>query len=148
MSLSPSTIEIVKATAPAVAQNAEKITTRMYEILFADFPETKELFKDANPDQHKKLAMAISAYAANIDNLTMLSMAVEKMASTHVRTNVKPEHYPMVGTSVLGAIKDVLGEAATEDVLNAWKEAYFFLADILIAREQELYAEAETTVKV
>jgi len=147
MSLSPSTIEIVKATAPAVAMNAEKITTRMYEILFADFPETKELFKDANPDQHKKLAMAISAYAANIDNLVMLSMAVEKMASTHVRTKVKPEHYPMVGTSVLGAIKDVLGEAATEDVLNAWKEAYFFLADILIAREQELYAEAGTTAK-
>jgi len=46
------------------------------------------------------------------------------------------------GLSILGAIKDVLGEAATEDVLNAWKEAYFFLADILIARETELYAQA------
>ena len=146
MSLSPSTIEIVKATAPAVAMNAEKITVRMYEILFADFPETKELFKDAEPDQHKKLAMAVGAYAANIDNLEVLAKAVEKMATVHVRTKVKPEHYPMVGVSILGAIKDVLGEAATEEVLSAWKEAFLFLADILIAREQELYAESGTTV--
>ena len=142
MSLSPKTIEVVKATAAPVAANAEAITTKMYEILFADFPETKVLFEGSNPDQHKKLAMAISAYAANIDNLTMLSMAVEKMASTHVLKKIKPEHYPMVGTSVLKAIKDVLGDAATDEVLEAWKEAYFFLADILIAREKELYAQA------
>lgn len=140
MSLSESTIEIVKATAPAVAANAEKITARMYEILFTDYPETEALFENAAPDQHKKLASAVSAYAANIDNLAVLSKAVDKMATTHVATNVKPEHYPMVGLSILGAIKDILGEAATEDVVNAWKEAYFFLADILIAREKELYA--------
>lgn len=142
MSLSPKTIEIVKATATEVATNAEAITTRMYEILFAEFPQTQELFKNSSPDQHKKLAIAISAYAANIDNLTMLSMAVEKMASTHVLRKILPEHYPMVGTSILKAIKDVLGDVATEEVLEAWSEAYFFLADILIAKEKELYAQA------
>ena len=62
------------------------------------------------------------------------------MAQSHVRTHVKPEHYPMVGTAILDAIKEVLGDAATDEILNAWKEAYFFLADILIAREKELYA--------
>jgi len=61
------------------------------------------------------------------------------MAQRHVKTNVKPEHYPMVGVSLLEAIKDVLGDAATDDVLNAWKEAYFFLGDILISRENEIY---------
>ncbi len=142
MSLSPKTIETVKATAPAVAQNAEAITTRMYEILFADFPEVKPLFENGDPQQHKKLATAVSAYAANIDNLEVLSKAVEKMASTHVLKKVKPEHYPMVGVSILKAIKDVLGEAANDEVLDSWKEAYFFLADILIAREKELYAQA------
>lgn len=62
------------------------------------------------------------------------------MAQRHVKTNVKPEHYPMVGVSLLQAIKDVLGDAATDDVIEAWKEAYFFLGDILIAREKELYS--------
>lgn len=142
MSLSPETIAIVKATAKPVSENAEAITTRMYEILFENYPETKPLFADAAPDQHKKLAAAVGAYAANIERLDVLGEAVEKMARSHVRTGVKPEHYPMVGVSLLAAVKDVLGDAATDEVLDAWKAAYFFLGDILIAREETLYAEA------
>jgi len=140
LALSEKTIEIVKATAAPVAANSEAITTRMYVILFENYPETKALFENADPEQHKKLAMAVSAYAANIDNLAVLSKAVEKMAQAHVKTSVKPEHYPMVGISLLQAVKDVLGDAASDEVIEAWKEAYFFLADILIAREKELYA--------
>ena len=142
MELSEKTIEICKATAPVIAEHGEAITTRMYEILFTNHPETKALFGDAPEDQHKILAGAVAAYAANIDNLAVLGKAVEGMAKRHVKTNVKPEHYPMVGVSLLQAIKDVLGDAATDDVIDAWKEAYFFLADILIAREKELYSAA------
>ena len=143
MSLSQQTIDIVKATAAPIAINGEAITTRMYEILFENHPETQVLFQNAASDQHKKLAGAVAAYAANIDNLAVLSKAVEKMAQKHVSTMVKPEHYPMVGVSLLQAVKDILGDAATDQVMEAWKEAYFFLADILIAREKELYAERQ-----
>lgn len=142
MKLTPQTIAIVKATAKPVAENAEAITTRMYEILFEKHPETKILFKAAASDQHKKLAAAVGAYAANIERLDVLGEAIDKMARSHVRTGIKPEHYPLVGVSLLEAVKEVLGEAATDKVLEAWKEAYFFLADILIAREEALYAEA------
>lgn len=123
-----------------VADNAEAITTRMYEILFENHPETKALFADASPDQHKKLAAAVGAYAANIENLDVLGSALEKMAASHVRVGVQPEHYPLVGVSLLQAVKDVLADAASDEVIAAWKEAYFYLADILIAREKELYA--------
>lgn len=140
MPLSDTTVQIVKATAAPVAANGEAITSRMYEILFESHPELKALFKDADPDQHKKLAAAVAAYAANIDNLDVLAKAVEKMAQSHVGRLVKAEHYPLVGVALLQAVKEVLGDAATDEVLEAWKEAYFFLADILIAREKELYA--------
>lgn len=139
--LSQKTVEIVKATAPVVAQNAEAITSTMYEILFTKYPQTKEFFKNASPDQHKKLAGAVSAYAANIDNLEVLTPAVEKMAEAHVKTNVQPEHYPIVGECILEAIGKVLGEAATPEIVEAWSEAYFFLADVLIAKEKELYSK-------
>lgn len=142
MTLSEKTIKICKATAPVLVEHGEAITTKMYEILFTKYPETKALFGDAPEDQHTKLAGAIVAYASNIDNLKVLEKAIEGMAKRHVKTNVKPEYYPMVGVSLLEAIKDVLGDAATDDVIEAWKEAYFFLVDILIAKEKELYAAA------
>jgi nitric oxide dioxygenase len=87
------------------------------------------------------LAGAIGAYAMNIDNLEALTDAVGKMAAAHVRSRVKPEHYPMVGDSVHTAMQDVLGDNATPEILDAWKEAFFFLADVLIGKAKELYGE-------
>ena len=42
--------------------------------------------------------------------------------------------------ALLPAIRDVLGDAADDQVLAAWGEAYWFLADVLKWREAELYA--------
>ena len=133
---------IIKATAPVIKEHGEAITTAMYKRLFSNYPEAEKLFENADPDQHKKLANAVYAYAANIDKLEKLSKGIEIMAKAHVKTNILPEHYPWVGESLLGAIKDVLVDAATPEILDAWGEAYAFLADVLIAREKELYAEA------
>ncbi|MGV6809462.1 MAG: globin domain-containing protein [bacterium] len=142
MSLSPETIATVKATVPVLKEHAVAITSAMYDIMFEKHPELKPLFKDAPKDQPKILAAAVQAYAMNIDNLGALTGAVEGMAKAHVRSSVKPEHYPIVGESVLAALSKVLGDAATPEILKAWGEAYFFLADLLIAKEKELYAAA------
>jgi hemoglobin-like flavoprotein len=139
--LSAESMAIVKATAPVLVQHGVAITTRMYERLFVD-PKIKALFDQAaqaSGEQPRRLAAAIVAFAQNVDNLPALAGAVEKMADRHVQTHVKPEHYPAVAAALLPAIRDVLGEAATDEVLQAWGEAYWFLADVLIAREQELY---------
>lgn len=146
MSLSQTTIDTVKATIPVLKEHGLAITTRMYDVLFEKYPETKSLFSSAPSEQPKILAGAIAAYAMNIDNLPALNDAVGRMVAAHVRTSVKPEHYPMVGDAVLTAMVDVLGEAATPQILEAWKEAYFFLADILIGKEKEIYLQQGTAV--
>lgn len=142
--LSPETIAIVKATAPALQQHGVAITTRMYERLFVD-PEVKALFDEATQEsgeQPKRLAAAILAYAKNVDNLGVLGQAVERMAGRHVETGVKAEHYPLVAAALLPAIKDVLGDAVDDKILGAWGEAYWVLAEILIGREKQLYQAA------
>jgi hemoglobin-like flavoprotein len=142
--LAPETICIIKATAPVLVQHGVAITTRMYERLFVD-AEIKALFDQAaqaSGEQPRRLAAAIVAFAQNVDNLPALASAVERMARRHVETRVRQEHYPSVANALLPAIRDVLGEAATDEILAAWGEAYWFLADVLIAREGELYAES------
>lgn len=141
MSLSASTIKTVKATIPVLKEHGLAITSRMYDVLFEKYPETKSLFSSAPEEQPKILAAAIAAYATNIDNLEVLNEAVGRMAQAHVNSQVKPEHYPMVGDAVLTAMQDVLGDAATPEILEAWKEAYFFLGDILIEQEKKLYQQ-------
>lgn len=142
--LSPEVIQIVKSTAPALQQHGVAITTRMYERLFVD-PEIKKLFDQAaqeSGEQPKRLAAAILAFAQNVDKLPVLEAAIERMAERHVETGVQPEHYPAVAEALLPAIRDVLGDAATDEVLDAWGQAYWFLADVLINREKTLYMAA------
>jgi len=145
--LSAETKAIVKSTAPALQQHGLAITTRMYERLFTD-PDVKAMFDQAaqeSGEQPKRLAGAILAYAQNIDKLETLTAPVMRMAARHVVTGVKAEHYPLVANALLPAIRDVLGEAATDEVLGAWGEAYWALADILIGKEDILYAEVDST---
>lgn len=145
--LSAETKAIVKSTAPALQQHGLAITTRMYERLFTD-PDVKAMFDQAaqeSGEQPKRLAGAILAYAQNIDKLEALTAPVMRMAARHVETGVKAEHYPLVADALLPAIRDVLGEAATDEVLGAWGGAYWALADILIGKEAILYAEVDST---
>lgn len=142
--VSESSIQIVKATAPAVAANAETITTRFYALMFEHDPQVKRFFNQANQHagtQPRALAGAVCAYAANIDNLAALGPAVELIAQKHCSLCIQAEDYPIVGKHLLAAVKDVLGDAVTEEVTAAWAEAYGLLAHVLIQREAEIYAE-------
>jgi nitric oxide dioxygenase len=143
-SLSDIATDIIKATVPALEAHGLAITKRMYERMFQD-AEIRDLFNQSHHgesgSQPKALAAAIVAYARNIDNLGVLASRVERIAQKHVGLNIKAEHYPVVGASLLGAIKDVLGDAATDEIMATWGDAYALLADVLIAREKAIYEE-------
>ncbi|QGN55047.1 globin domain-containing protein [Novosphingobium sp. Gsoil 351] len=141
---SAAAMEIVKSTAPLLEQHGVAITTAMYARLFQD-PEIEAMFDraaQASGEQPRRLAGAILAYAKNIDKLANLNTAVQRMVARHVETGVKPEHYPNVANALLPAIRDVLSaEVATDEVLAAWGEAYWMLADILIGAEAQAYED-------
>ncbi|USE35298.1 NO-inducible flavohemoprotein [Endozoicomonas sp. SCSIO W0465] len=144
MSLNEKTIGIVKATAPVLAEHGETITRRFYLQMFSQNPELLNIFNATNQKtgrQQAALAEAVYDYAANIDNLGTLTSAVQRIAHKHASFNILPEHYPIVGKHLLEAIAHVLGEAATDEILDAWQEAYGFLADLFIEVEEGIYRE-------
>ena len=96
--------------------------------------KTIEIVKSTG-SQSKALTATVIAYTRNIDDLGVLVSRIERITQKHCGLNMLPEHYHFVAESLLGAIKEVLGEAATEEVLVTWGEAYWFLADVLMARE-------------
>lgn len=143
---SPRAKDIVKSTAPLIEKHGLAITTAMYARLFenADIAAMFDRAAQQSGEQPKRLAAAILAYAKNIDKLENLGPAVGRMVARHVETGVKAEHYPYVAEALLPAIRDVLGaDVATDEALGAWGEAYWMLADILIAAEREAYAAAD-----
>lgn len=142
--LTQKAVDIIKSTAPIIEIHGEALARNFYERLFTYNPEMISFFNSSNQingTQQKALANAICAYAANIDNLDVLQSSVERIANKHTSLQIKPEHYHIIGENLLASISDVLGESAKENILNAWKEAYDFLAKILIKREEQIYNE-------
>ncbi|MGF6769173.1 nitric oxide dioxygenase [Paraburkholderia sp. GAS199] len=135
----------VKATVPVLAEHGTTITKHFYQRMFAHHPELKNVFNQTHQksgNQPETLARAVYAYAANIDNLGALGPTVSRIANKHVSLSIRPEHYPIVGRHLLGAIVDVLGDAVDPDTLEAWRAAYGQLAGIFIGTEAKLYESA------
>ncbi|MGI2173821.1 NO-inducible flavohemoprotein [Shewanella ulleungensis] len=144
--LDTATVQIIKATVPALQIYANDITSHFYPLLFAQHPEVLPFFNQTNQDkgtQPKALANAVIAYGANIDELGNLSDAVSKIVQKHTALGILPQQYDAVGSCLLQAIKAVLGDAATDEVIDAWAKAYGQLANILIAAEESVYTANE-----
>lgn len=146
--LSPTTIDVIKQTVPVLQEHGETLTRHFYQRMFSHNPEVKAFFNPAHQQagtQQRALAGAICAYAQHIDNPAALAGAVELIAQKHASLGIKAEHYPIVGENLLASIREVLGEAATDDIINAWGEAYGVLADLFIQREGQIYQQQEDT---
>lgn len=147
--LDQKTIRTIQSTVPVLKEYGTTITSRFYERLFNNHPELLNLFNHAN--QHKgrqqgALSNAVYAAAVHIDRLEEILPAVKQIAHKHRSLGVKPEQYPIVGENLLAAIKEVLGDAATDEILEAWAKAYQVIADVFIQVEAEMYEEAEVQV--
>lgn len=142
--LTPTQVQIIKATVPVLAQHGEAITTKFYADLLEANPELKNVFNNthqATGRQPRALAGALYAYAANIDNLGALSPAVELICHKHASLYVTPAQYGAVGHHLLETMRTVLGQAATQDILDAWSAAYWQLANLMISKENAMLKE-------
>ncbi|GBQ93478.1 FAD-binding oxidoreductase [Asaia krungthepensis] len=141
--LHPGTAAIVKATIPALEAHGLAITKTMYASLMQD-PAIAAMFNQtdqANGRQPHALAAAVLAYARHIEHPEKLKAALDLIVERHVAVMVEADQYPVVGAALLGAIRTVLGDAATPAIMEAWGDAYRFLAEVLITREADVYAE-------
>ena len=141
--LDAKTIELVKSTVPAIREHGLTITKTFYKNMFERSPEVVPFFNmdnQATGKQPKALAMTVLAAAENIDHLEKLAPAVEKVAITHCNCNVVPEQYPIIGGHLLDAFKEVLGDAITDEITEAWAKAYDVIAEIFIEAEKKEYA--------
>ena len=137
--------DLVKATVPLLKEHGSEITSTFYQRMFEDHDELLNMFNQTNQkfgDQPKALANTVLAAAEHIDDLEAIVPAVIGIGHKHRALNVKKEHYPIVGKYLLIGIKEVLGDVATDDIMNAWAKYYNQIAQIFIDVEEKMYEEA------
>ncbi|MEN1986083.1 NO-inducible flavohemoprotein [Paenibacillus hubeiensis] len=144
--LDSKTIDIVKSTAPVLKQHSAQIGKRFYERLFTKAPELNNIFNQTNQKrgiQQEALGYVVYAAGEHITNLDALTPVIRRITEKHRAIGIKPEQYAIVGETLLEAVQDVLGDAATDEIITAWGKAYNYIADAFIRIEQSLYEETE-----
>ena len=138
--------EIVKATLPAVGEKIELIAHTFYGKMFTAHPELlRDTFNRGNQksgEQQKALAASVATFATMLvdpnapDPVDLLN----RIAHKHVSLGITEDQYQIVHDNLLAAVAEVLGDAVTPEVAEAWSAVYWIMADILIAHEKVLYA--------
>ncbi|WP_405978649.1 globin domain-containing protein [Streptomyces sp. NBC_00158] len=145
--LSEKSTATVRATLPAVGAAITDITELFYSKLFAAHPALlRDLFNRGNQNaglQKQALAGSIAAFATHLVEHpdTRPDVMLNRIAHKHASLGVTREQYPVVHRHLFEAIAEVLGEAVTPEVAEAWDEVYWLMANALIAAEERLYAE-------
>ena len=135
-------ITVVKSTIPLLESAGPALTQHFYQRMFSHNPELKDIFNMTHQKtgrQSVALFEAIAAYAKNIENLSALTQAVERIAHKHTSFNIQAEHYQIVGHHLIETLRELAPDAFTLEVEQAWTAAYLFLAQVFIDREETLY---------
>ncbi|GAA4383842.1 NO-inducible flavohemoprotein [Hymenobacter koreensis] len=143
--MTPDQKELVTATVSTLKEHGVLLTTHFYRRMFEHNPELKNVFNMGNQQNGKQqmaLALAVLAYAEHIEDPSVLVPAVTKIGHKHVSLDIRPEHYAIVGRHLIASIAEVLGEAATPALLDAWATAYGELASLMSGLESGLYQKA------
>lgn len=133
---------LVLATVPVLRESGVALTTYFYQRMLKHNSELKNVFNQSHQktgNQPQALAMAVLAYAENIHDPSVLLSVVERIAHKHTSLGIRAEQYGIVGKHLLASIKEVLGDAASDELIDAWAAAYQQLADLFIDVESKLY---------
>ncbi|WP_260399024.1 NO-inducible flavohemoprotein [Peribacillus simplex] len=94
--------------------------------------------------QQEALGYAVYAAGEHITNLEAIKPVIERISQKHRAIGVIPEQYPVVGETLLQAVKDVLGDTASDEIIEAWGKVYGYIADAFIDLEKGLYEETKS----
>ncbi len=126
-------VELLEQSFEKVKPKANEFITSFYDNLFTDYPAAKPLFAHANmSEQGNKLLMSLVLVVENLRKPDVLSNSLKGLGARHVKYGALPEHYPLVGNTLLKTFEQYLGDDWTPETKQAWVDAYGAITEIML----------------
>ncbi|MDY6803429.1 MAG: globin family protein [Cyanobacteriota bacterium] len=126
-------VELLEESFDRVKPKADDFVSSFYENLFTDYPAAKPLFGSTEmAAQKKKLLGSLVLVVENLRKPEALTGALKGLGARHVQYGALPEHYPLVGNSLLKTFEQYLAEAWTPETKQAWVDAYGVITELML----------------
>ena len=118
---------LLKESFYLVAPYKEAFAGHFYSQLFALYPQTRPLFpptEEGMRRQESSLIATLAVVVAGVERGENLTQVIRKLGERHHRYGAQAAHYPLVGQLLLQTFQDILGDAFTPQMKEAWSNAY------------------------
>lgn len=127
-------VKLLEDSFALLKPQGEELVKRFYNKLFAEFPSVKPLFVNTTQEaQQKKLLAALQLVVNNLRKPEVLAKALQEMGARHQGYKVLPEHFPIVANTLLSVMSDLVEDAWTNELKQAWTDALNVVADVMLA---------------
>ena len=131
-------VELLQSTWGKVVPFSETTAELFYGRLFELDPSLRPLFKTDMAEQGRKFIQLFDVAVYGLGQPETIFQDLQDLGRRHVGYAVKDEHYDTVGTALIWAMEQTLGESLTPEAKDAWTEAYALMADAMKQAASEL----------
>lgn len=145
-------VELLEQSFNGVKDRDEEFSAQFYATLFADYPSVKPLFANTHlKEQGKKLFATLALVVGSLQKPEVLDTALRGLGTRHIQYGVLPQHYPMVGSTLLKTLAGVLATDWSPEMEQAWTEAYGIVAQLMLTgadNSPDILKLSDATVEV
>jgi hemoglobin-like flavoprotein len=127
-------VETLETSFQLVQAVNRDFASAFYTNLLGDYPELQPLFANTRMnEQGNHLFDSLKFVVANLRNSELLEKTLTGLGTRHVKYGVLPQHYPLVGSSLLKTMANFAGDGWTPTIERAWVDAYAAIVSIMLA---------------
>jgi hemoglobin-like flavoprotein len=130
--MTPRQIEIVKLSFSKIMPFKDQAAELFYCRLFELDPSLRLMFRSDLNEQKQKLMVALALVVTNLEKMDSLLPSVRELGRRHKTYGVRNRHYDVVGAALLWTLEIGMGASWTEELAEAWKNAYGRVAAAMI----------------
>ncbi len=117
-----------------VADCQEKVASQFYGMLFSRYPQVRALFPIVMDAQRDRLVNALTYVVLNLENdMENVVAYLRELGRDHRKFDVRPEHYPILGTCLVAAMRANAPRDQWKPEYDAvWMAGYELIAKVMI----------------
>jgi hemoglobin-like flavoprotein len=133
----PLDINSLEESFDLIAPRGDDVVEDFYNRIFDAAPQLRGLFPDDMTHQRKVVLATLVLVRKSLRDLNGLIPTLRALGGRHVGYGAQPEHHPVVGQALIGAMASVAGDAWKPEYSSAWVAAHgVIVAEMLKGAEE------------
>lgn len=126
-------LDALETSFDLVAPHGDELMDQFYARLFEAAPAVKPLFAGTDLKRQKTMLLGtLVLLRKSLRDLDAIVPKLRELGARHVAYGAQPEHYPVVGEALIGAMAAVDGPAWRPEYERAWGAAFEVVAGAMI----------------